>query len=64
MVATECPVCGKAGKITANRISGGRVWRRRACECGYIWSTYEITAKEYNKMEKRSRLVEKILEEV
>ena len=47
-----CPMCGSDdNKVKDSRTIGdGTVRRRRYCNCGIRFTTYELTAEEYEKM--------------
>lgn len=39
-----CPVCeSQKNKVVDSRKEKNKVWRRRKCECGISFSTYEIS---------------------
>lgn len=59
-----CPICGSDNNsVKDSRMNGdGIVRRRRACECGIRFTTYELTAEEYEKMKRLEELAIKLKE--
>lgn len=54
-----CPNCGQSyTRILETDVRKSYTRRRRACrECGYRWSTYEISALEFKALPKRDELL-------
>jgi transcriptional regulator NrdR family protein len=48
----ECPKCHRKPRVINSRFEDGKRWRRHRCEhCGERFSTYEITADEYERLQ-------------
>jgi len=60
----RCPCCGGGkAKVYDSRVrdSMGTIWRRRKCPaCSHTWSTYEIGAAEYERIEAMSAAIERL----
>lgn len=59
----RCPDCGvevngDTGKVVDSRPSKGGIRRRRACECGRRFTTYERIQREHVEIEKLARRLE------
>ena len=59
-----CPMCGNDDNcVKDSRItSDGTVRRRRYCSCGIRFTTYELTADEYEKMKRLEEIAIKLKE--
>lgn len=59
-----CPMCGSDdNKVKDSRTIGdGTVRRRRYCNCGIRFTTYELTAEEYEKMKQLEEIAIKLKE--
>lgn len=59
-----CPMCGSDyNKVVDSRMnSDGIVRRRRLCECGLRFTTYEVTGEEYEKMKRLEEIAIKLKE--
>lgn len=59
-----CPMCGSDdNKVKDSRTIGdGTVRRRRYCSCGIRFTTYELTAEEYEKMKRLEEIAIKLKE--
>lgn len=54
-----CPRCHNTGsRVSDSRINKrGHIRRRRKCSCGYAFSTYEITEKDYQDQVSAQRAI-------
>lgn len=59
-----CPMCGSKNNYVkdSRTIGDGTVRRRRYCSCGIRFSTYELTAEEYEKMKQLEEIAIKLKE--
>lgn len=49
----QCPRCNGESRVFNSRDVNGARWRRRRCvQCGHRYSTYEIHAKEYERLKR------------
>ena len=57
-----CPHCfSDKVYVKDTRQRGAMLWRRRECaECGYRYTTYEVFADRYKRLEKMSSILEGI----
>lgn len=50
--AVQCPRCNSQSKVFNSRDVNQARWRRRRCmKCGHRYSTYEIHAEEYERLQ-------------
>lgn len=59
----RCPMCNAYGlAIAASRPYEGTIRRRRKClNCGYRFTTYEISEEEYRKVENNKAYIADVL---
>ena len=59
-----CPICGSGNNdvVDSRTTADGIVRRRRSCECGIRFTTYELTGEEYEKMKRLEEVAIKLKE--
>lgn len=60
-----CPKCGNFNIfiVDSRTTINNTVRRRRKCDCGYKWSTYEVPALEIKRINKIYEFTKKIIEQ-
>lgn len=61
----KCPVCGGNTEVyrTSHRKRTNSLYRRRSCvDCGFSFSTEEISQKEYKMLYKKYELAKRLRE--
>ena len=59
---TTCPKCRSYNVfVVDSRKNYGKIWRRKKCsDCGFRYSTYEVSAKDLERTEKILKLMSEV----